>query len=59
MLRLVARFGVVGDFVVGVSGSGEAGAGMAIHLSSCFFGGEVFELAFVMLFAEDGARFYG
>lgn len=59
MLGFVARFGVVGDFVVGVSGCGEALAGVAVHLGGGFFRGEVLELAFVVLFAEDGARFYG
>lgn len=59
MLGFIARFGVVGNFVVGVSGGGEARAGMAVHLGSGFFGGEVLKLAFVVLFAEDGAWFYG
>ena len=57
MLGFVARFGMVGDFVVGVSGGGEASAGVAIHLGGRFFGGEILELAFVVLFAKDGAGF--
>lgn len=58
MLGFIARLGMVGNFVVGIAGGGEAVAGMAVHLGAGFFGGEVFELAFVVLFAEDGARFY-
>ena len=48
---------MVGDFVVGVSGGGKAGAGVTIHLGGRFFGGEVFELASIMLFPKDGAGF--